>query len=90
MPERIVIAGGGISGLSTAWYLAKLGFRATIVEPAEQLGGLIRTDRIEGCVAEAGPDSFLSAKPAAKELALELEERGYDFIKNEINISEEA
>ena len=29
-------------------------------------------------------------KSGPKELALELEERGYDFIKNEINVGEEA
>jgi protoporphyrinogen/coproporphyrinogen III oxidase len=69
---RVLIVGGGISGLSTAWYLAKAGIRATIVERADRLGGLIQTDVIEGCVAEAGPDSFLSTKTAAKEFAEEL------------------
>jgi len=69
---RIVIIGGGISGLSTAWYLAKAGIKATIIEQDDRLGGVIRTDRLEGCVAEAGPDSFISVKPAAKELAVEL------------------
>ena len=69
---RVLIVGGGISGLSTAWYLAKAGIRATIVERAERLGGLIQTDVLDGCVAEAGPDSFLTTKTAAKELAEEL------------------
>ena len=32
----------------------------------------MRTDHIEGCVVEAGPDSFVSAKPAAKDLCIEL------------------
>ncbi len=69
---RVLIVGGGISGLSTAWYLAKSGIRATIVERANYLGGLIKTEVIDGCVAEAGPDSFLTTKTAAKELAEEL------------------
>jgi oxygen-dependent protoporphyrinogen oxidase len=69
---RILIAGGGISGLSTAYYLRKLGIRSTIIEPAGRLGGVIRTDVIEDCIAEAGPDSFLTAKPDARELAVEL------------------
>ncbi len=72
MSDRILIIGGGISGLSTAWYLAKAGIRATIVEQDQRLGGVIRTDRIDGVIAEAGPDSFVSVKPAAKELAIEL------------------
>ena len=69
---RVLIVGGGISGLSTAWYLAKAGIQALIVERDNRLGGVIKTEYIEGCVAEAGPDSFLTAKPAAKELAEEL------------------
>jgi oxygen-dependent protoporphyrinogen oxidase len=70
--SRVVIIGAGISGLSTAWYLAKEGIRATLIEREDRLGGLIRTDHVDGCVAEAGPDSFLSAKPEARELAAEL------------------
>ena len=70
--RRVVIVGGGISGLSTAWYLAKAGIRATIIEREDRLGGVIKTETIEDCVAEAGPDSFLTAKPAASELINEL------------------
>jgi oxygen-dependent protoporphyrinogen oxidase len=71
-PPRVVIVGGGISGLSTAWYLAKAGIRATIVEQDDRLGGVIKTSYIEGCVVEGGPDSFITVKPAGKELAEEL------------------
>ena len=70
--RRVLIVGGGISGLSTAWYLAKAGVTATIVERDNRLGGVIKTDYIEGCTAEGGPDSFLTAKSAARELAEEL------------------
>src|SRR5689334_4588261 len=69
---RILIIGGGISGLSTAHYLAKAGIRSTIIESRPRLGGVIQTEQIEGCTVEAGPDSFLSAKPAALELIREL------------------
>ncbi len=65
---RVVIVGGGISGLSTAYYLAKAGVRSTIIESRPRLGGVIRTERVEGCLVEAGPDSFLAAKPAGMEL----------------------
>jgi oxygen-dependent protoporphyrinogen oxidase len=71
MPEVIVI-GGGISGLSTAYYLAQGGVASTIVESRPRLGGVIQTERVEGCTLEAGPDSFLSIKPAALELIREL------------------
>ena len=71
MTDTLII-GGGISGLSAAYYLAKCGAQATIVESRERLGGVIQTERVEGCVLEQGPDSFLSIKPAAVELIREL------------------
>lgn len=68
----VLIVGGGISGLATAWYLRKAGIAATIVERRPRLGGVITTEVVEGCVIEGGPDSFLAAKPAALELIREL------------------
>jgi len=68
----VVIVGGGISGLSAAYYLSRAGIRSTLIEQRPRLGGVIRTDVSHGCVLEAGPDSFLSAKPWAMELIREL------------------
>ena len=70
--NRVVIIGGGISGLSTAYYLAKAGVASTIIEPRDYLGGVIRTEHVDGCVLEQGPDSFISMKPAAVELIKEV------------------
>jgi oxygen-dependent protoporphyrinogen oxidase len=71
---HVVIVGGGISGLSAAYDLAKAGIPHTVLEKQPRLGGVIETRNVEGCVTEAGPDSFLAAKPEAlaliKELAL--------------------
>ena len=72
MPSKVLIIGGGISGLSTAWYLNKAGIPSTIIERQDRLGGVIKTDRIDGCIAEAGPDSMVTMKPAGRELATEL------------------
>jgi oxygen-dependent protoporphyrinogen oxidase len=68
----VVIIGGGISGLSTAYYLSRRGVPSTLIESRPRLGGVIQTEHIEGCTIEAGPDSFISAKPAALELIREL------------------
>jgi oxygen-dependent protoporphyrinogen oxidase len=68
----VLIIGGGISGLAAAYYLAKSGIRSTILENSGRLGGLIATERISGCILEAGPDSYLASKPAATGLALSL------------------
>ena len=69
------VVGGGISGLSAAYYLTAAGADCSILENQARVGGVIETRIAEGCTLECGPDSFLSAKPAAlaliKELGLE-------------------
>ena len=72
MTQKALIIGGGISGLSAAYYLSKAGIRATILEKAPRAGGVIRTSTQQGCLLEAGPDSFIAAKPQAMELIREL------------------
>ncbi len=66
------IIGGGISGLTAAYYLNKAGVHATVIEKAAKLGGVIQTETQQGCLLESGPDSFLAAKPWALELIAEL------------------
>lgn len=81
MPESpVVIIGGGISGLATAFYLGRRGIRSILVEKSNRLGGLIKTDVIEGCQLEAGPDSFIATKPAVAKLAHELGSSGPTII----------
>ncbi len=72
MPNQALIVGGGISGLSAAYYLSKAGVRPSLIEKSPQLGGVIRTTTQHGCLLEAGPDSFIAQKPAAMELIREL------------------
>jgi oxygen-dependent protoporphyrinogen oxidase len=70
--KRIAIVGGGISGLSAAYYLSKSGHDCTLIETCPRLGGVIHSEHVEGCLVEAGPDSFISQKPWAMELIREL------------------
>lgn len=76
--DRIVIIGGGISGLSSAFYLQREAERQgkelhlTIVDEAPSLGGKINTLQRDGFVIEKGPDSFLARKQAIIDLAKEL------------------
>ena len=71
--KRIAILGGGIAGLSAAHYLHQAGAHFTLFEASNRFGGIIDSERTpEGFLVEAGPDSFLTAKPAATELAREL------------------
>ena len=78
----VAIVGGGISGLAVAYRLIarrKSGgpLSLRVFEARDRLGGTIQTDRLEAeapgdCVCEAGPDSMITAKPAAIELCREL------------------
>jgi protoporphyrinogen/coproporphyrinogen III oxidase len=70
--RKFLIVGGGISGLAAAYYLNKSGARPTLIEKSPTLGGVIQTETRDGCVLEAGPDSFLAAKPWALELIRKL------------------
>src|SRR5712671_3072571 len=71
-PQPIIIVGGGISGLSAAYYLTKSGIPSTLIEKRPRLGGVITTECIDGCLVEGGPDSFLAAKPWAMDLIRDL------------------
>ena len=46
--NRVLIIGGGISGLSAAYYLSKAGIRPHLIEKAPRLGGVIQTERSTG------------------------------------------
>jgi oxygen-dependent protoporphyrinogen oxidase len=71
---RVAIVGGGISGLSAAFSLERRrqtseeNLEYVLYESSPRLGGVLRTDHVEGCIVEAGPDSFLTEKPWAAEL----------------------
>ncbi len=74
---RIAIIGGGISGLSAAYYLeqeraAGAPVEYSLFESSTRLGGVMFSDKVGDCVVEGGPDSFLTEKPWANQLCAEL------------------
>ncbi len=72
MKSHVVIIGGGISGLAAAHRLGEQGVQVTLLEASHRLGGTIQTDQRDGFLLERGPDSFISEKPQAVELAKRL------------------
>jgi oxygen-dependent protoporphyrinogen oxidase len=73
--RRVVVIGGGITGLAAAHRLIERSAQSesatevVLLEASSKTGGVIRTERRDGFLLEAGPDSFISEKPAAIELA---------------------
>lgn len=71
--NRIVVVGGGISGLAAAHRLIELGKTSvTLIEASPRLGGTIQTEYRDDFLIERGPDSFISEKPEALALAKQL------------------
>jgi oxygen-dependent protoporphyrinogen oxidase len=75
---HVVVIGGGISGLSAAYYLKQDSQKhnkplsITLVEADQRLGGKLLTDQVNDFTIEGGPDCFLRQKPWATELAMAL------------------
>lgn len=72
--KRVVIVGGGITGLAIAHALEKAAERCEvrIVEAGSRLGGNLVTVRHNGFIIDAGPDSWVAAKPHATRLARDI------------------
>src|SRR5882762_10435821 len=70
--KRIAILGGGIAGVAAAFQLARKQANFTLFEASPRLGGIVETERREGFVIECGPDAWVTEKPWARELAIEL------------------
>ena len=75
---KLAVVGGGIAGLAAAHRAVDLArerglpLDLTLVEARDRLGGTIDTERADGFLIEAGPDSFLSEKPWALALCRRL------------------
>ncbi len=68
----VAVVGGGIAGLAAAYELLCRDVPFVLLEAGERWGGVIRSERADGFLLEAGPDTLLAQKPAALALAREL------------------
>lgn len=70
--RRVAVIGGGLGGLSAAFFLhERLGdaIEIELFERSSRLGGIVQTDRrVPGWLLECGPDSFIRTKPAGVDL----------------------
>lgn len=70
--KTIAVIGAGISGLTTAYWLKKAGFRVTVYERAGRVGGSILTEHNNGYLVDLGPNSTLETSDTLKNLVAEL------------------
>ncbi|MGC2656229.1 MAG: FAD-dependent oxidoreductase, partial [Mycobacterium sp.] len=69
------VVGGGISGLTAAYRLrAAVGDDAviTLLDPADRLGGALRTEHVGGQPMDVGAEAFVVRRPEALALLTEL------------------
>lgn len=75
---RVAVVGGGITGMSAAYYLEQRlraggqNLEIHLIEASPALGGKMRTEQVMGLTIEEGPDSYLARKTAATRLAQEV------------------
>lgn len=75
---KVGVIGAGISGLTTAFYLARFlqergeEFSVDVYEKSDRPGGTIHSIRKEGFLIEEGPNGFLDSKPSTLRLCGEL------------------
>ncbi len=74
---KIAIIGGGISGLTAAYELELARKRGAdidwhLYEASNRLGGIVETTTRDGFILEGGPDGWITEKPWARDLAVEL------------------
>jgi oxygen-dependent protoporphyrinogen oxidase len=70
--DNVIVIGGGIAGLASAYALWKRRVGFTLLEATDRLGGVIRSENVNGFLLEAGPDAILAQKPEGLALCREL------------------
>ncbi len=70
--HSVIVIGGGISGLATAWWLHKTGHNVIVLERDISVGGTMKTVPDNGWLIETGPNSALETTPLFKTLYADL------------------
>lgn len=70
--KKVAVLGAGISGLSAANFLIREDIKLTVLEQANQVGGLMNTISKEGYQLETGPNSVMLNNPEFLDLLKDL------------------
>jgi oxygen-dependent protoporphyrinogen oxidase len=69
----VAIVGGGVTGLTAAYCLKQRGSRVVVYEATDRAGGVIRSERRDGYLAELGPNSMSAVPPEVTTLLSSLQ-----------------
>jgi len=64
----VLVIGGGISGLSTAWWLAQSGLSVEVWEAAAHPGGKIQSDQQDGYLTEQAASLLMNFRPEVADM----------------------
>lgn len=66
--DPVVVIGAGVSGLAAAWSLHTRGIPVRVVEADDQVGGVVRSARLDdGTVLDLGPQTLSTKDPELQE-----------------------
>ncbi|MBI3149113.1 MAG: protoporphyrinogen oxidase [Betaproteobacteria bacterium] len=83
----VLIIGGGITGLASAWWLARGGLSVAVWEAGERPGGKIQSTRQQGYLTERAASMVLNFRPEVSEL---MHEAGLEAAKTRRRAEAEA
>ncbi len=78
-PRTVVIIGGGPAGLTAAYELVKRGIQPIVLEKADKVGGLARTETYKGFRFDMGGHRFYTKSQEVKKMWEEV--LGKDFLR---------
>ena len=68
----VAVVGAGVAGLTAAHRLKRRGIRVVVYEASDRAGGVVRTERREGYLAELGPNSLMTPSHEVAEVLSQL------------------